>query len=174
VYIPYLLTERNALSPLLAGLSLTGGALAWSAAAGVQGRLSTRLSSITAVRSGAALVLAGTALTLAGVLLHAGPVLTVVAWIVAGSGMGLLSPRSSALTLAWSTPENQGFNSAAMTVADSFGSALALAVTGLLFTGAAGVIDPFAAVLILATATALAALLLSARVAPRSAGASAG
>ena len=170
VYIPYLLTERNGLSALLAGLSLTGGALAWSAAAGVQGRLGTRLSSITAVRVGAALVLAGVALALAAVLLDAGPVVVVISWVVAGSGMGLLSPRTSALTLAWSTPENQGFNSAAMTVADAFGSALALAVTGLLFSGAAGLVDPFAAVLVLATATAVAALVASARLTPATPG----
>lgn len=167
VYVPYLLTERDGLSPLLAGLALTGGALAWSATAGLQGRWGARLSSITAMRVGAGLVFAGTALSLAAVVFGVGPVLVVIAWIVAGSGMGLLSPRSSALTLAWSTPENQGFNSAAMTVTDSFGSALTLAVTGLLFTGAARLMDPFAAVLLLATAIALAAVVFSARLAPR-------
>ena len=167
VYIPYLLTERHSLTPLLAGLSLTGGALAWSAAAGVQGRLGARLSSITAMRIGAGLVFAGTTLALTAVLLDIGAVLVVAAWVVAGAGMGLLGPRSSALTLAWSTPDNQGFNSAAMTVTDSFGSALALAVTGLLFTGVARLFDPFAAVLLFAAVIGLAAVVLSARLSPR-------
>lgn len=72
VYLPYLLTDRYDLTPTLAGLSLTGGALAWSAAATVQGRMGTRLSSITAVRVGTILVLIGIALTVATMRLRLG------------------------------------------------------------------------------------------------------
>ncbi|WP_230115273.1 MFS transporter, partial [Microbacterium oxydans] len=121
VYIPYLLTERYAVAPTLAGLSLTGGALAWSVAATVQGRMGARLSSVTAVRVGTVLVLIGIGLALATAALRADAALIIAAWVVAGLGMGLMSPRTSALTLAMSTPETQGFNSSAMTVADSFG-----------------------------------------------------
>ena len=39
VYLPYLLVERYAFAPTFAGLTLTGGALAWAAASAVQGRL---------------------------------------------------------------------------------------------------------------------------------------
>lgn len=166
VYIPYLLTERYALSPTIAGLSLTGGALAWSVAATVQGRLGARLSSALAVRIGAALVFAGVALALAAAVFTAPVAVIVVSWVVAGVGMGLLSPRSSALTLEMSAPETQGFNSAAMTVAESFGSALALAITGVLFATVAGAGDPFVAVFALAGAIALAAAVLAPRVVP--------
>lgn len=166
VYIPYLLTERYALSPTIAGLSLTGGALAWSVAATVQGRLGARLSSALAVRIGAALVFAGVALALAAAVFTAPVAVIVVSWVVAGVGMGLLSPRSSALTLEMSAPETQGFNSAAMTVAESFGSALALAITGVLFATVAGAADPFVAVFALAGAIALAAAVLAPRVVP--------
>lgn len=163
VYLPYLLTDRYELSPTLAGLALTGGALAWSLAATVQGRMGARLSSVTAVRLGTMLVLVGIVLTTVTTALGWNAVMAAVAWVVAGAGMGLMSPRTSALTLALSTPENQGFNSGAMTVADSFGSALALAVTGTLFTALAAA-DPFLGVFLLATAVALAAALLSPRV----------
>jgi hypothetical protein len=78
-----------------------------------------------------------------------------------------MSPRTSALTLEMSEPENQGFNSSAMTVADSFGSALALAITGVLFTGLAAAGDPFVAVFAFAGIIALAAAVLAPRVAPR-------
>lgn len=166
VYIPYLLTERYALSPTIAGLSLTGGALAWSVAATVQGRLGARLSSALAVRIGAALVFAGVALALAAAVFTAPVAVIVVSWVVAGVGMGLLSPRSSALTLEMSAPETQGFNSAAMTVAESFGSALALAITGVLFATVAEAGDPFVAVFALAGAIALAAAVLAPRVVP--------
>ena len=166
VYLPYLLTDRYDLSPTLAGLSLTGGALAWSIAATVQGRMGVRLSSVTAVRAGTGLVLAGILLTLATAGFRWDAWMAAIAWVVAGAGMGLMSPRSSALTLALSTPETQGFNSAAMTVADSFGSAMALAVTGVLFTALAAA-DPFLGVFVLAAVLALAAAALAPRVGVR-------
>jgi MFS family permease len=166
VYIPYLLTDRYAFTPTLAGLSLTGGALAWSAAATVQGRMGARLSSVVAVRTGTGLVAAGVLLALVCAMLHLHALAIVAAWIIAGTGMGLMSPRTSALTLEMSTPENQGFNSSAMTVADSFGSALSLAVTGVLFAAAA-VADPFVVVFAFAGAVAIAAVALSPRLATR-------
>jgi predicted MFS family arabinose efflux permease len=169
VYIPYLLTERYEVSPTIAGLSLTGGALAWSAAATVQGRMGVRLSSVTAVRVGTVLVAVGVGLALVAAALTAPVVMIIAAWIVAGAGMGLMSPRTSALTLEMSAPESQGFNSSAMTVADSFGSALALALTGVLFTSVAGAGDPFVAVFVLAGVIALAAAVLAPRVAARGA-----
>ncbi|PRA81284.1 MFS transporter [Microbacterium sp. MYb66] len=163
VYLPYLLTDRYELSPTLAGLSLTGGALAWSLAATVQGRLGVRLSSVTAVQVGTILVLVGIALTVATAGFGWDALMVAVAWAVAGMGMGLMSPRTSALTLAMSTPENQGFNSGAMTVADSFGSAMALAITGTLFTALAAA-DPFLGVFVLAAVVALAAAALAPRI----------
>ncbi|NKF32768.1 MFS transporter, partial [Pseudomonas sp. BGM005] len=84
---------------------------------------------------GTILVVSGVALAHAAAALTAPVAVIIVAWIVAGAGMGLMSPRTSALTLEMSAPESQGFNSSAMTVADSFGSALALAITGVLFSG---------------------------------------
>ncbi|MEU4014102.1 MFS transporter [Microbacterium sp. NPDC028030] len=163
VYLPYLLTDRYELSPTLAGLALTGGALAWSAAATIQGRMGARLSSVTAVQVGTVLVLVGIVLTVATAGFGWGAVMAAAAWVVAGAGMGLMSPRTSALTLALSPAEDQGFNSGAMTVADSFGSALALAVTGTLFTALAGA-DPFLGVFALAAVVALAAAVLAPRV----------
>ncbi|MFD6816470.1 MFS transporter [Microbacterium sp. NPDC060132] len=163
IYLPYLLTDRYAMTPTVAGLALTGGALAWSLAATVQGRMGMRLSSVTAVRLGTALVLGGILLTVAITAFEADAVLIAAAWVVAGAGMGLMSPRSSALTLALSTPETQGFNSGAMTVADSFGSALALAVTSMVFLALAAA-DPFLGVFALAALLALAAAVLAPRV----------
>ncbi len=159
--------DRYGLSPTIAGLSLTGGALAWSIAATVQGRMGARLDSVVAVRIGTALVFAGVGVSLVATALRAEAIVIVVAWIVAGAGMGLMSPRSSALTLGMSSTEDQGFNSAAMTVSDSFGSALALALTGVLFAGTAAVADPFTAVFALAAAIGLAAAVLAPRLAPR-------
>ena len=166
VYVPYLLTDRYLLTPTLAGLALTGGALAWSTASTVQGRMGARLSNVTALRVGTALVLVGIALVLATSALQWDALVIAVAWVVAGSGMGLMSPRSSVLTLSLSTPANQGFNSSAMTVADSFGSAMVLAITGTLFAALATIADPFTAVFALAGAIAAVAVVLAKRVGP--------
>nr|WP_188435749.1 MFS transporter [Microbacterium murale] len=165
VYVPYLLTDRYLLTPTLAGLALTGGALAWSTASTVQGRMGARLSNVIALRIGTALVLIGIALVLATAAFGWDALVIVAAWIVAGSGMGLMSPRSSVLTLSLSTPANQGFNSAAMTVADSFGSAMVLAITGTLFAALATTADPFTAVFALTVVIAVVAVILAPRVA---------
>jgi MFS family permease len=167
IYLPYLLTDRYALTPTLAGLALTGGALAWSGAATVQGRLGARLSSPRAVQIGAVLVLIGVAVVAVTTALTLDAIVVALAWIVAGAGMGLMSPRSSALTLAMSTPADQGFNSSAMTVADSFGSALVLAVAGTVFAAVAATTDPFTVVFILVVVLAAGAAVLARRVRSR-------
>jgi hypothetical protein len=61
------------------------------------------------------------------------PSLVVIAWGVAGGGMGLIYPRLTVLTLAYSTSANEGFNSSALSISDSTGSALTIAVAGLAF-----------------------------------------
>nr|WP_221583430.1 MFS transporter [Microbacterium sp. G2-8] len=164
VHLPYLLTDRYALTPTLAGLALTGGALAWSIASTVQGRLGARLPNTTALRFGTAFVLVGIAMVLVTAVLQASALVIAATWIIAGAGMGLMSPRSSVLTLALSTPANQGFNSSALTVADSFGSAMVLAVAGTLFAALATITDPFTAVFSLAGVIAAAAVILVSRV----------
>lgn len=169
VYLPYFLTDRYAFSPTLAGLSLTGGALAWSGAAAVQGRMGERLSSATAVKVGTGLVLAGVATVVATAVFAWPPAVVFIAWIAAGAGMGIMNPRFSSLTLAMSTAENQGFNSSAMTIADSFGSALTVATAGVLFAALATTADPFTAVFVLTGAIATAAVVLAPRVNERAA-----
>lgn len=166
VYVPYLLTSEYALTPTLAGLALTGGALAWSISSTVQGRLGERLAHVTALRIGTGLVVLGILLVLATASLGWPVLVIAAAWIVGGAGMGLMSPRSSVLTLSMSTPADQGFNSAAMTVADSFGSAVVLAVTGTLFAALAAT-GPYTVVFGLTALIAIAAALLAPRVVAR-------
>ena len=51
--------------------------------------------------------------------------------------MGLAYPRTSGMTLGLSTAAQQGFNSSALSISDSLGAALALAVIGVVFTALA-------------------------------------
>ncbi len=164
VYLPYLLTDRYAFSPTLAGLALTLAALAWAGASAVQGRMGARLSDAASIRIGTLLVLAAIAVVVVGTLLELSPVIAIVSWAVSGAGMGLMYPRLSVLTLALSTPKNQGFNSSALSIADSTGAALALAATGIVFTGFTASGGPFAAVFVFAGLIAAGAALLAPRV----------
>ncbi len=134
VYLPYLLVERYGFSPTFAGLTLTGGAVAWATASAVQGRLGARLDHRRAIRIGAALVLAAVVLVLATTVLNWPGAVAIAAWVLAGGGMGLMYARLSVMTLALSSKEAQGFNSSAMSISDSLGAALSLATTGIIFT----------------------------------------
>lgn len=176
VYLPYLLVERYSYSPTFAGLTLTAGALSWAAASAVQGRLGAKLSHVRAMKIGSAMVLAAVALALVTTLLGWPAAVAIAGWIFAGGGMGLMYPRLSVMTLAMSTPDTEGFNSSAMSIADSLGGALALAATGVVFTAltattAAGGVSgaSFAGVFALTAAIAVVAVVVAPRVASRKA-----
>jgi MFS family permease len=163
VYLPYLLTERYGFTPTFAGLTLTGSALAWAGASALQGRLGARLADALAVQIGAVLVLGAIVLALVTSALTLPAAIAIAGWLFAGFGMGLMYPRLSVMTLALSSPDNQGFNSAAMSISDSLGGALALAATGLVF--AAFTAGPFAAVFALTAVIAVVGVVVAPRVA---------
>ncbi|WP_395399722.1 MFS transporter [Arthrobacter sp. UC242_113] len=165
VYLPYLLVERYAFSPTFAGLTLTGGALAWAAASGIQSRLGGRLGSPAAVRIGSLMVLLAIALALVTTALGWPAAVAIAGWVLAGGGMGLAYPRLSVMTLALSTPDTEGFNSSAMSISDSLGGALALAATGIVFTAFTTTAASFAGVFVLTAVIAAAAVAMAPRVA---------
>lgn len=173
VYLPYLLVERYEFSPTFAGLTLTGGALAWAGASAVQGRLGGRLENQMAVQIGSLLVLGAVATTLVTTLFSWPAAVAIIGWIFAGAGMGLMYPRLSVMTLALSTPDNQGFNSSAMSISDSLGGALALATTGIIFTALTTAGASFAGVFALTVVIAVAAVFIAPRVQARAVQASA-
>lgn len=176
VYLPYLLVERYSFTPTFAGLTLTGGALAWAGASAVQGRMGAKLSNLRAMVIGSVMVLAAIVLALVTTVLGWPAAVAIAGWISAGGGMGLMYPRLSVMTLAMSTPDTEGFNSSAMSISDSLGGALALAATGIVFTAltttttAGGVQGAsFAGVFALTAAIAVVAVVVAPRVAARNA-----
>lgn len=167
VYLPYLFIDEYEFEPALAGLALTTAAIAWAVTSWLQGRMSTTLSNRASTVIGSALVLAGILPVLVTALWHLEPSVAIVGWTFAGAGMGLMYPRISTMTLAYSTPANQGFNSSAMSIGDSLGGALALALTGLISLAFAGVGHAFAAVFAFTALLAVAAIAIAPRVASR-------
>ncbi|NYE20278.1 MFS transporter [Microbacterium immunditiarum] len=158
VYIPYLLIDEYDFSPTWAGLGLTAAALTWAAAADVQGRFGDRIGNTRITIFGVAQLALATAIAALSATLHLHPVFVVVGWAFAGSGMGLMYPRLTVLTLAYSTPRDQGFNSSALSISDSVGAATAIAVMGIVFTTLIATDAAFPAVFILAAGLALLAL----------------
>lgn len=158
IYVPYLLIDEFGFSPTWAGLGLTAAALMWAAAADVSGRFGDRLGNTRIAVLGIVQLAAATAAVGATALWHLSPAVLVVGWALAGGGMGLMYPRLTVLTLAYSTPQNQGFNSSALSIADALGSAVSIAVLGLVFTALGGGPAAFTAVFAIATGVALLAL----------------
>ncbi|MFT4232249.1 MAG: MFS transporter [Leucobacter sp.] len=161
-YLPRLLIDEFAFSPTIAGLALTFAALTWWLGSAAQGRYGDRLGSTRTVLIGVPLLLVGAVVLLLVSLSQGMPWLVAIAWGISGGGMGLLYPRLTVLTLAYSTPANEGFNSSALSISESTGSAIAIAMAGLAFltlpfagSGFATVFAFAAALLVISTAAGL-------------------
>ncbi|MGW4291489.1 MFS transporter [Micromonospora chersina] len=165
VVIPLMLSRERGFSPTAAGLVLTVGALSWSVGSWIQGRIAAPRSAATLPRVGLTCIAVGTA-GVALALLPALPVaLAVLAWAVAGLGMGLLYPSLSVLTLDLSAPAEQGRNSSALQLGDSLSAATVLALTGaVLAVGSAPGRASYATTLAVAAGCGLLGVLLAGRV----------
>ena len=173
VYLPYLLTDRYGFSPTTAGIALTFAAIAWAGTSWLQGRLGERLASRDAIVLGAALLVVAVAGVTTVAAAHLAPGLAIASWTLAGAGMGLIYTRLTVLVLAYSPPGSQGTHSSALSIADSIGAAISLALTGLAFTSVlaseARPDAPFVAGLAVALAFAVGALVTAPRVRARQA-----
>jgi MFS family permease len=158
IYVPYLLIDGYGFTPAWAGLGLTAAAIAWAATADVQGRFGDRIGNARLTVLGMAQLFTAAALAALTGLLHLHPVVLIVGWAFAGGGMGLIYPRLTVLTLAYSTPQNQGFNSAALSIFDAVGASTSIAVMGLVFTALTGTGAAFPTVFAIAAGLALVAL----------------
>lgn len=163
-YIVFVLQEQWGLTPARAGLALTGVGVVWALSSQAQSRLSTRVSNDLAMQVGTTLVLVGTLGVTLTVWADISPVLAAAAYVLGGAGMGFAYPRTSVAVLAASTDADRGFNTSALTVADSLGAALALAISGVVFATAedAGM-DRFVAVFALGATVAFLGVLAARR-----------
>ncbi|MGZ5405249.1 MAG: MFS transporter [Nocardioides sp.] len=163
-YIVFVLQERWGVSAGEAGIALSVVGVVWASASQLQARLGERLTSERAMVIGATLLLGGAVLMWLAVRLDLHPLVAGGSFMVAGAGMGLGFTRTGVAMLAASSESDRGFNSSALTIADSIGAALALALCGIGFAAAerAGG-DPFLAVFGIAIACALGAVVTAAR-----------
>jgi len=129
-FFPLLVTEVHHRSSTLAGLALSAATFTWTAGAWVQARLAPHRSRRGLVAAGA-LVLA---LGLAGLVLplvDAAPLWAgVVAWALAGLGMGIAHATISLVVLAEAAAGREGAASASMQLASVLGVALGAGAGG--------------------------------------------
>ena len=166
-FVVFALQARWGLSAGVAGLALTGVGLSWSAASWGQSHLSRTVSDRTAMRLGSATVLAGILGLAFLVWVHAPALVAAAAYVLAGAGMGFAYPRTSVAMLAKSGDSERGFNSSALSIADSLGGATTIATSGAVFVTVertAG--DPFVAALAVGCCAGLLAVVTSARTNP--------
>lgn len=134
VYLPYLLRDVYGYSPMFSGLALTGSAVLWATASNIQGRYGDRLGNRRTALIGTTVLVSSIALTSLLVFAHAPAWTLIVVWAFAGGGIGLMFPRTTVLTLAYSTPKNQGFNSSALSISESLAAASTIAVLGIVLS----------------------------------------
>ncbi|QWT24820.1 MFS transporter [Subtercola sp. PAMC28395] len=132
-YLPYFFTSQYGLTPAVAGLALSVAGVSWAGASWAQGKYSERISDVASIRLGIGLVLLAVLAVIGCSVWGLPPAIAIVGWLFAGAGMGAMYPRLSVAMLRLSTPSNEGFNSSALSISDSTGAAIALALTAAIF-----------------------------------------
>ncbi|WP_433438698.1 MFS transporter [Nonomuraea sp. CA-141351] len=129
-FIPLALEEVKGFDPTYAGIALTTGALGWSTGSYLQSRKDGE--AYKRIRLGAGCVTISILICLLSVLPGVTGWIAVPAWIVAGFGMGFGMTTVSVTALKQSPVNEQGANSAALSVTDMLGSALSIGIGGAL------------------------------------------
>lgn len=145
-YLPYLLIARFDFSVTWAGLALMLAAFAWAGASALQGRYGERLGNFRISAISLTLLLVALVCVLLASAWGVSPLFVIFGWAFAGGGMGLLYPRLTVLTLAYSSTAEQGFNSSALSISDSTGAAVAIALAGLAVASLGGGVAAFSVV----------------------------
>ena len=122
-YIVLVLQDRWGYSTGAAGLALTVVGVVWASMSQVQARLGDRVTSETAMRVGTGVLLVAVVGLWLTVRFDAPGVLAGAAFVVAGAGMGFGFSRTGVAMLAASTDHDRGFNSSALSIADSISAA---------------------------------------------------
>lgn len=132
-FVPLMLVSERGLSPAVAGLALTGGAVGWAAGSYVQGLPGLRVGRHVLLATGGVLVAVSVA-AIVVVLSGAIPPLALLPiWTVAGLGMGLGMSSTSVLVLGLSASGEEGRNSASLQVSDALGGVLGIGAAGAVF-----------------------------------------
>jgi MFS family permease len=128
-YVPLTVVDGRGGATWVGGAALTASALTWSAASWVQANLIERIGPRALNRIGFSALSAGIVLML-GVARGLPVGLAVVAWAIAGFGIGIAYAPQSVTVLASARPGEEGRASSAIQLSDAVGIALGTGVAG--------------------------------------------
>ncbi|WP_187365751.1 MFS transporter [Trebonia kvetii] len=129
-YVPYAIVTVRHAPTVLAAIALTASTLTWTAGSWVQARCIARYGPRRLVRIGECLVAVGVALMCAVLLPSVPPALAIVAWTVAGGGIGTAYSPLSLTTLDRAAPGEEGRATSALQLCDVLGQAVGIGVAG--------------------------------------------
>ena len=168
-FVPLMLVEQRQLSLLVAGSTLTAGALGWTAGSWTQSRRRLPLRRDQVIVAGAAALAAGVAAVTLVTALELWVGLVAVGWVLAGLGMGLATASTAVATMALSDTVEQGRNASSLQFGEAFGAGLFVGVGGSVFAALRvghGPTPVFASVLGTMAVVAVLAVLASLRTGP--------
>jgi MFS family permease len=137
-YVPYAIVTVRHSPTALAALVLTASTMAWTAGSWVQARCIARFGPRRLVRSGQCLVLGGLGLMCVALVPSVPPELGVLAWALAGAGMGVAYAPLSVTTLDRAAVGEEGRVTSGLQLCDVLGQAVGTGVAGAIVAGAAG------------------------------------
>lgn len=128
-YVPLAIVDGRGGSSWIAGGALTVSALTWTMASWIQANLIDRIGPRALDRIGFGALAVGIGMML-GVALGLPVALAVVAWAIAGFGIGIAYAPQAVTVLASAKPGEEGSASAAIQLSDAVGIALGTGVAG--------------------------------------------
>jgi MFS family permease len=138
-FVSFTVTDARKESILYGGLALTAATLTWTTGSWIAERRVRALGPARFVRVGLLIIAAGIGLMI-GVARFDFPIATaVLAWGVAGLGMGLAYSPISLVTLAQATAGGEGGASASLQLSDTLGVALGTGTTGAIIAAGAAI-----------------------------------
>lgn len=135
-YVPYAIVTVRHAPTALAALALTASTLTWTAGSWVQARCISRYGPRRLVRLGECLVAAGLALMCVVLLPSVPPALGIMAWALAGGGIGTAYAPLSVTTLDRAAAGEEGRATSALQLCDVLGQALGTGVAGAIVAAA--------------------------------------
>jgi MFS family permease len=136
-YVPYAIVTVRHAPTALAALALTASTLTWTAGSWVQARYIARVGPRRLVRPGECLVGIGLGLMCVALLPSVPPGLAILAWAVAGAGIGTAYAPLSVTTLDRAAAGEEGRATSALQLCDVLGQALGTGVAGAIVAAAA-------------------------------------
>jgi MFS family permease len=131
-FVPLALVEVRGTSVAYASLALTAATITWTSGAWLQARTAAQISRRAMTWIGLAILAASYGLTAAVLFPDVAVVLGVVAWGIAGLGMGLSYTTLSLSMLELATPGQEGDASASLQLASVLGAGLGAGLGGAL------------------------------------------